>query len=143
MDEMLAKRVRRCEVSNLEQAEDISEIRSALRALYEALIHLARRVPSSSVGADPIDMLMLPPWHKNPATGNILPPPAGLDLDTRGLAAFRYRLEQLTIDEGEVIKQCQERHKRRLETLRTREAERKTQLEKPAKSKAQEVTLEM
>ena len=108
-------------------------MRAALRALYEALILLARRVPQSSVGADPVDMLMLPAWYKSPGTKDVLPPPAGLDLDARGLAAYRYRLDQLTIEEREAIKRSQDRHRLRLETLRVREAERKAKIEKQSK----------
>ena len=141
MDDLIAKRVRRCEVTGLDLAEDISDLKAAVRTLYETVLILARRLPpTSTVGADPFDVLMLPPWYKCPSTGNVLPPPVGLDLDTRGLAAFRMRLNELTAAERDEITRCQNRHRLRLETLRTRESDRKAQLEKSAKAK--QVSLE-
>ncbi|MFZ4776712.1 MAG: hypothetical protein ACOYM3_15180 [Terrimicrobiaceae bacterium] len=146
MDDLIAKRVRRCEVTELDHAEDIADLKAAVRALYETVLLLARRLPpTSTVGADPFDLLMIPPWFKSPSTGNVLPPPAGLDLETRGLAAFRMRLNALSVSERDEITRCQERHRVRLETLRTREAERKAQMDRSSKIKtpATEVTLEM
>lgn len=127
---LIAKRVRRCEVAMLDIAEEIEELRLVNRAIYETLIALSRRVSSSGFRGDPIDLLMLPPWHECPETGDTLPPPVDLDLERRGLAAFRLHLEQLHHDQLCEIERRQQRHKRLLETLRKRERDREVALKR-------------
>jgi len=82
-------------------------MKACLRAVYECLAKMQRRLPpaSTTAEADPMEILMNPPWHKKPATGNVLSPPVGCDLEQMGLAAFRMRLVQLNEEQrAEVLK---------------------------------------
>ena len=89
---IIPKRVRRCEVSDLVLAEEVADIRHALRALYETILLLCRRIPPTSLGADPVDTLMQPKWFQNAKAGNVLAPPCGLDLSQPGLGSFNFRV---------------------------------------------------
>ena len=87
--DFLPKRIRRCEVSDLVFCEEMAYHRASLRALYEAVLLLCRRLPESALGSAPADVLMLPAWFECPETANVLPPPPDLDLDQKGLEAVR------------------------------------------------------
>lgn len=129
--DMIAKRVRRCEISNLTTAEEIAEIRMALRAIYEALIALSRRVtPIDNFSADPIDILLCPSWHTDEATGNILPPPDGVNIETGKLGAIRLYLNRLSDEQATELSRRRLRHKKHLEMLIKREEEREARLKK-------------
>jgi len=133
--DLLAKRVRRCEVVDLDLIDEVVEMRACLRAVYECLAKMQRRLPpaSTTAEADPMEILMNPPWHVNEATGNVLPPPFGFDVEQRGLAAFRMRLKQLSEEQRAEVLKAQQRHSKRAEILRKREAERKAKREKTGK----------
>jgi len=127
---LLSKRVRRGEVTELALAEEVSEIRASLRAVYEAIILISRRLPPATLGSDPADVLMLPPWHDSPKTGGVLPPPRGLDLEQKGLGSLRATLSLLLAEQLAEVHRCQERHVVLLDTLLKREAERELKLRK-------------
>lgn len=125
---ILPKRVRRCEVSDLVFAEEIAEIRQAIRALYETLLLLCRRIPASTLGADPVDTLMMPKWFENPKTGNVLPSPRGLDLSQPGLGAYNFRVNLLPPLELAAMHEAQDRIFDLLTKLRQREQDREKEL---------------
>ena len=129
-DSILPKRVRRIEVAALALAEEVQEIRQVHRAIYDAILLISRRLPLSALGSTPSDILMLPPWYQNPATGHVLSPPNGLDLDQQGLGALRLKMTLLTSAEIAEVQRSQRRIHELLEKLRKREAERDKHLGK-------------
>jgi len=133
--DLFPKRVRRCEVSSLIFAEELAYHRASLRALYDAVLLLCRRLPESALGSAPADALMLPPWHENPKTGNVLPPPPGLDLDQKGLGAFRLKLTLLAADQLSEIHRIQNCLAEHNEKILKREAERAARLKKDGPTK--------
>lgn len=127
---LLSKRVRRTEVSNLALAEEVVEIRSSLRALYEAVLLVSKRLPPSTLGSSAADVLMTPPWYLNKRTANVLPPPSGIDLQQSGIGPLRLKLSLLTEEELAEFHRCQFRAAELLEILRSRETERAAKLKK-------------
>lgn len=125
---LLPKRIRRCEVSDMVFAEELTDLRAAVRALYESLLLVCRRLPESALGSAPADMLMMPPWYESPCTGDVLPPPLGLVLDQSGLGAFRFKLSLLSPEQLAELQSRQTRLPEQLEKLRKREADREKQL---------------
>lgn len=128
--DFIPKRIRRCEVSNLVYADELAYHRALLRALYEALLFVCRRLPNSDLGSAPADVLMLPPWHESPQTGNVLPPPLGLAVDQTGLGAFRLKLSLLTAEELAEYHRIQNRLPEQREKLTKRETERAARIKK-------------
>jgi|GEM_PF-5895585 len=127
---LLPKRIRRCEVSDLVFAEELAEVRSSLRAIYEAILLICRRLPESALGSAPADVLMLPPWHENPQTGNVLPPPRGLAIEQAGLGAYRMKLSLLAAEELAAVHSAQTRLCEHREALLKRESARAATLKK-------------
>lgn len=127
---LLSKRVRRTEVSDLTLTEELVEVRASLRALYEAVLHIAKRLPPAALGSTAADVLMTPPWFKNEPTGNVLPPPSGLDLQQAGLGSLRFKLTLLTAEQLAEFHRCQFRAAELMEKLRKREIERAARLKK-------------
>ena len=125
---ILPKRIRRCEVTNLILTEETAEIRNALRAIYESILIICRRLPPTSLGADPVDALMLPAWYQNPKTGNVLPPPRDLDLSKPRLGTYNFRVNLLKPLELAELNQAQKRICELLETLQKREKAREAEI---------------
>jgi len=130
MENLIAKRVRRCEVSDLVFTDELTDLRSAVRALYEAVLLISRRIPRATLGSDPADILMMPPWYVSPKTGDLLPPPAGLDItqEKQGFSALRLKLSTLTDDQQAAVRAAQNRLPELREMLMKREVEREKQL---------------
>ena len=127
---ILPKRIRRCEVANLILTEEVAEIRCVLRAVYESILLICRRLPESTTGADadPVEMLMLPPWLRNPETADMLPPPLHLDLKQIGCENLRQRLDHLSHDEQSAIRTSQIRVFELRTKLKKFEADREVRL---------------
>ena len=125
---LLPKRIRRCEVTDLVIFEEFADIRASLRALYETLLLICRRLPPAAVGADPADVLMVPPWYESPQTGNLIPFPAGIDTEYPGLGALRHKLGFMTEDQLAAFRAAQVRVAKHREALLQREKEREVRL---------------
>ena len=132
---ILAKRVRRTEVSDLIQAEEIVEIRASMRALYEAVLLISKRLPPAIIGSPVADVLIAPPWYKNELTGDVLPPPSGLDLEQAGLGILRAKLKLLSEEQLAEFHRLQFRAAALLEDLRKKEIERAAKLTKDGQTK--------
>lgn len=123
MSDILQKRTRRNEVSILLLTEEVTELKYVLHSVYNAILHLSRKVPQES-GATASEMLMMPPWYRSPATGNVLPHPKDLDLTQRGLGGFNVKLSMLQQIERDEITKRQFRIYEHGQELEKREKER-------------------
>lgn len=128
--DLLAKRIRRCEVSDLVILDELLDLRASQRAIYDTLLVISRRLPPATLGSAPADILMLPPWYESPKTGNLLPFPAGIDTEKPGLGALRLKLSLLTAEELAAFRAAQTRIADHNETLQKREKERDAILKK-------------
>ena len=120
----LPKRIRRAEVSTLALTESLIEIRDAQHAIYDAIVLISKRLQCNAGDSTPADILMQPPWYRNPATGHVLPPPPGFDIQQYGLGALRVKLGLLNALQRAEIQRSQKRISDLLEKLKKREAER-------------------
>lgn len=123
MSDILQKRTRRNEVSILLLTEEITELKYVLHSVYNAILHLSRKIPEDT-GATAAEMLMMPPWYRSPATANVIPYPANLDLSQRGLGGFNVKLSMLQQIERDEITKKQFRIFEHKQELEKREKER-------------------
>ena len=128
MSDILQKRTRRNEVSILILTEEITELKYVLHSVYNAILHLSRKVPQET-GATAAEMLMMPPWYHSPKTGDVMPYPANLDLSQRGLGSFNLKISMLQQIERDEIRKRQYRIYEHLQELEKREKERAKILE--------------
>lgn len=128
--DLLPKRIRRCEVSDLIFLDELLDVRASLRAIYDTLLVVSRRLPPATLGSTPADLLMLPPWYEAPKTANLLPFPAGIDIEKPGLGALRFKLASLAAEELAAFRAAQNRIADHKDTLLKREKERDAILKK-------------